>query len=93
MVPGGEGDSEQFDRRIIWVVGAYLGEEHLLDIQMYIRGHFALFYEWGDNFVLHLEIIPRTSIWVKFHKNVTRYVLKIYFPILFQQKKNHQEVT
>ena len=31
----------------------------------------------GGNFVLHPKVIPITSIWVKLHKNVIRYVLEI----------------
>ena len=47
----------------------------------------------GDNFVLHPKVIPITSIWVKLHKNVIRYVLEIYFPSIFQQNQNYQQVT
>ena len=37
----------------------------------------------GDNFVVHQKCIPITSIWVKLHKNVIKYVLEIYFPNCF----------
>ena len=53
----------------------------------------TLFEEGGDNFVLHPKVIPITSIWVKLHKNVIRYMLEIYFPSIFQQNQNYQQVT
>ena len=45
----------------------------------------------GGNFVLHPRVIPITSIWEKLH--VIRYVLEIYFPSIFQQNHNYQQVT
>ena len=47
----------------------------------------------GDNFVLHPKFIQITSIWVNLHKNVIRYVLKIYFPDFFEQNQNYQQDT
>ena len=57
----------------------------------YVHFTFKLFFIFylirGDNFVLHQKIIPITSIWLKLHKNVFRYVLEIYFPNFFNQIK------
>ena len=46
----------------------------------------------GDNFVLHPKYIPESSIWLKLHKNVFRYVLEIYFPIFLQQIQIYQQI-
>ena len=37
---------------------------------------------------LHPKVIPITSLWVKLHKNLLRYVLEIYFPSFFNKTRN-----
>ena len=64
----------------------------IFKFQLHYIKTLTLFYE-GGNFVLHPKVIPTTSIWVKLHKNVVRYVLEIYFPSIFQQNQHYQQVT
>ena len=63
----------------------------IFKFQLHYIKTLTLFYE-GGNFVLHPKVIPTTSIWVKLHKKVIRYVLEIYFPSFFQQNLNYQQV-
>ena len=51
-----------------------------------------LVHPWGDNFVLHLKVIPKISLWAKLHKDDIRYVLEIYFPSFSQVNQNYQQL-
>ena len=49
---------------------------------------------WGrGQFCPTPKFFPVISIWIKLHKCVVRYVLKIYFSCFFQQNKYSQQVT